>query len=70
VEKDINRASENRKEKDEENPGQFIGGFFLFIDYINTDEDAEPLQYIIYIVKRFLCADYQEEQKGQLNKYQ
>jgi hypothetical protein len=69
MEKNINRTSEKRKKKDEENPGKFIGGFFMFVQNIEADHYTEPLKEIIQITKELVRFRYKKKDKCQLDKY-
>jgi hypothetical protein len=44
IKDDIQHPPENGEEHDKENPGKFIGGFFFFIDYINTNHNTHHIQ--------------------------
>jgi hypothetical protein len=44
IKDDVQHPPEDGEEHDKKNPGKFIGGFFFFIDYINTNQYAHHIQ--------------------------
>ena len=70
MEKDVNGSSEHREKEYKEDPGQFVGGFFLFVQDVNADYYAESYQDIFNITKGHHGTEYEEKDESQLYEYQ
>jgi len=68
VNEDINRTPKNWKEQDKEDPGQFIGRFFLYVQDVKTNQNTKPFQKKIQITKSPVCSGNKKKNKGQLHK--
>ena len=68
VKKNVNRAPEEGKEEDKEDPGHFIGGFFFLVKNVDTNHNAECLQNIIRIAEGKVRTGYYKKDKYQLDK--
>jgi hypothetical protein len=40
MKENINRTAEKRKKQDQEYPGEFISGFFILVQNVDTNDNA------------------------------